>query len=139
MKKEVTFLTKPVNYIIGEINYEQSPLGLGRTGELLSLIAESINKLDLDKENVDLKNVDTEKSEDMLKMLSTLLKKAPEIVAQMVCILLGAETEEDKKNIDQNCSLKTLLSIAKTFISQNDIMGVKNDFLELISMVKASK
>ncbi|HNX02187.1 MAG TPA: hypothetical protein PLE33_05795 [Candidatus Cloacimonas sp.] len=139
MEKEAKFLTKPVNYIIGEINYEQSPLGLGKTGELLSLIAESINKLDLDKENVDLKKVDTEKSEDMLKMLSTLLKKAPEIVTQMVCILLGAETEEDKKNIDKNCSLKTLLSIAKTFISQNDIMGVKNDFLELISMVKASK
>jgi len=136
MKKEATFLTKPINYIIGDINYEQSPLGLGRTGELLSLVADSINKLDLDKENVDLKNVDTDKSEDMLKMLSTLLKKAPEIVTDMVCIILEAKTDEDRENIDKNCSLKTLFAIAKTFISQNDIMGVKNDFLELISMVK---
>jgi hypothetical protein len=119
---------------IGNKEFKQEPLGLDRTGELFGVIGDVMGTMNIDK--VQIESMDTKNVADMAKLLGTLLKQSPAIIRELVIVVLDVQTSEEKAFISENLQFRDVLKVSKNFIEQNDIAGIKADFLELMTMLK---
>lgn len=109
--------------------YFQSELSLRQTGELIDFLASLMNDpeegIDLDE----LLNTDLSSGQGMANLIRRLLSLGPAALAKVVAILLSAPSEADW--IAENITPGEVMRILKTFVQQNDVAGLAQDFFAL--------
>lgn len=123
---------------IGDVEYIQRPLGLDRTTQLMGKVGELFAQISSDAEVEKAFETDTSSLAGMMGLAGWLLRKAPNTVIDLAAIVLDLTAEKDIQNIKVSCTPRQFLSIAIEFFKQNDVKGLREDFLELQKLWESS-
>ncbi len=117
--------------------FVQEPLGLYGTSRLFSVIGDAVSSITAKPEFSEITSINTANVMDNVKLITFLMKHSPDIVIDAICIVLDADSPDDRAYIAKNAKLRDVMGIAKVFMAQNDIQGLRADFLELKGMWQA--
>lgn len=135
-----TLVPKPVMWEIGDTLYEQKPLRIDKLSDVMEEITDIVLSQGSGKlfdQMLDAAQGDTQKTSEqgampiLIRTMVSIPKRLPKIVSMLL-------TDAKERDLLERMSARQAVSIIKTFIEQNEIGALIQDFFGLMTSVNLS-